>query len=103
MGGPMTTAFRTCNVCEAMCGMVLEVDEGRITSIRPDPDDVFSRGHICPKGPALREVLDDPDRLRAPVRRAPNSKTGWETIGWDEAFAEVASRLRAIRAEHGKD
>ena len=90
----------TCNLCEALCGLNVTVDENRVTEIRPDPDDVFSRGHICPKGPALREVLDDPDRLRAPVRRTAN---GWQPISWDEAFAEVASRLRAIRAEHGKD
>jgi anaerobic selenocysteine-containing dehydrogenase len=93
----------TCNLCEALCGLNVTVDNNRVTEIRPDPDDVFSRGHICPKGAALRDVLEDPDRLRTPVRRAPNSKSGWEPISWDEAFAEVGARLRAIRAEHGKD
>src|SRR5579862_8742853 len=89
----------TCNLCEAMCGLNITVEGNRVTDIRANPDDVFSRGHICPKGPALREVLDDPDRLRAPVRRTP---TGWEPISWDEAIG-AAAKLRAIRAAHGKD
>ena len=89
-----------CNLCEALCGMRVSVEDNRITGIRPDPEDVFSRGHICPKGPALRELLDDPDRLRTPVRRAGN---GWEPISWDEALSEVAARLRDVRARHGRD
>jgi anaerobic selenocysteine-containing dehydrogenase len=95
---------RTCNVCEAMCGMMITVEgEGRdrrITSIRPDEDDVFSRGHICPKGPAMREVLEDPDRLRHPMKR---TASGWQRISWDEAFDETCERLLAVQREHGKD
>jgi anaerobic selenocysteine-containing dehydrogenase len=89
-----------CNLCDALCGMRVTVDDNRVTDIRADPDDVFSRGHICPKGPALRELLDDPDRLRGPVRRTAG---GWEPIGWDEAFDEVTRRLQAIRRSHGRD
>src|SRR5258708_32099417 len=96
----MATAFRSCKGCEAMCGMVLEVEEGRITSIRPDPDDVFSRGHICPKGPAMREVLEDPDRLRKPLRR---TASGWEEIPWTEAFDEATARFLSLQREHGRD
>ncbi|HJZ86220.1 MAG TPA: molybdopterin-dependent oxidoreductase [Polyangia bacterium] len=92
--------FRTCNLCEAMCGLVLTVEEGRITDVRGDPEDVFSRGHICPKGPALREVYEDPDRLRQPVRRTPR---GWEPVSWEEALSEAATRLGEIRARHGRD
>ncbi|HEY2515039.1 MAG TPA: hypothetical protein VGI39_29440, partial [Polyangiaceae bacterium] len=73
-----STIFRTCNVCEAMCGLAVTVDEGRITDFRADKDDVFSRGHICPKGPAMREVLEDPDRIRRPMRR---TSSGWTPIG----------------------
>ncbi len=92
--------YRTCNLCEAMCGMVVTLEDGAITDIRGDRDDVISRGHICPKGPAMRDLLEDPDRLRHPVRR---TATGWEQIGWDEAFREVAARLDAIGAQHGRD
>jgi anaerobic selenocysteine-containing dehydrogenase len=92
--------YRTSNLCEAMCGMVVTLDDGAITDIRGDRDDVLSRGHICPKGPAMRDLLDDPDRLRHPVRR---TATGWEQIGWDEALSEVATRLGALGAQHGRD
>jgi anaerobic selenocysteine-containing dehydrogenase len=91
---------RTCNVCEAMCGMLVTVEDGRITDMRGDPEDPFSRGHICPKGPAMREVLEDPDRLRHPVRR---TATGWQRISWDEALGESARRLRDLQQRHGKN
>ncbi len=97
-----STVFRTCNVCEAMCGLAITLDGGRITDIRADKDDVFSRGHICPKGPAMREVLEDPDRIRRPMRRQGNSDE-WREISWDDALDEAASRLGEIRARHGKD
>ena len=92
--------YRTCNLCDAMCGMVATVEGGRVVDLRGDPDDVFSRGHICPKGPALRELHDDPDRLRAPMRR---TAAGWKEISWDEALDEAATRLADVRARHGPD
>lgn len=93
-----TVRYHSCNLCEAMCGTAVTVDDGRIVSIRPDPDDVFSRGHICPKGPAMQEVYEDPDRLRRPVRR---TASGWEPISWKEALDETADRLSRIREAHG--
>jgi anaerobic selenocysteine-containing dehydrogenase len=89
-----------CNLCDALCGMNVTVEGGRVTGIRGDPEDVHSRGHICPKGPAMRELLEDPDRLRTPVRR---TAAGWEPIGWDEALGEAAGRLRAVQRAHGED
>ncbi len=94
------THFRTCHLCEAMCGIAIELDGDRIVSIRGDHDDPFSRGHICPKAVALQDVHEDPDRLRRPLRR---TASGWEEIGWDEAFDEAARRLAAIQKEHGKN
>ena len=47
---------RTCHLCEAMCGLTLTIDRDRVTDIRADADDVFWRGHICPKARALREI-----------------------------------------------
>jgi anaerobic selenocysteine-containing dehydrogenase len=96
----MRTAFTTCPLCEATCGLALTVDGDRISSVRGDGDDVFSRGFICPKGAALGELDADPDRLRAPrVRRdgvlAPAS--------WAEAFAAVEAGLMPILDRHGRD
>ena len=60
---------RTCSICEAMCGIVIEHRDGQVLSIKPDRDDVLSRGHICPKAVALKDLHEDPDRLRRPMRR----------------------------------
>jgi len=54
--------FRACNLCEAMCGLRIEVEGDRIRSIRGDADDPFSRGFLCPKATALEDVHVDPDR-----------------------------------------
>jgi anaerobic selenocysteine-containing dehydrogenase len=93
------TVFRTCTLCEACCGLQLEVEGDRIVSVRPDHEDVLSGGYVCPKGIAIKDVHDDPDRLRAPLRRTPDG--AFVPCSWDEAFTLVAERLRGIRAAHG--
>ena len=90
--------YRTCNLCEAMCGLEIEYSGNEIFAIRGDKNDPFSQGHICPKATALEDIYRDPDRLKRPVRR---TDSGWEEISWDEAFTEVVSRLQAIQKEHG--
>ncbi|MGZ4429197.1 MAG: molybdopterin-dependent oxidoreductase [Nocardioidaceae bacterium] len=89
-----------CNLCEAICGLVLTLEDGRVTSVRGNPEDPLSRGHICPKAVALQDVYDDPDRLRRPVRRTAD---GWAEIGWDEALDLVATQLARAVNEHGRD
>jgi anaerobic selenocysteine-containing dehydrogenase len=96
----MAVHFRTCNLCEAMCGVAVTTENGAITSIRGDADDPLSRGYLCPKAAALGDLHDDPDRLRRPLRRR---GTDWTEIGWDEAFDEVATAIRRIRRQHGRD
>jgi anaerobic selenocysteine-containing dehydrogenase len=92
------THYRTCNLCEAMCGLEIQARGPEILSIKGDAADVFSQGHICPKAVALRDVYSDPDRLKFPLRRTP---TGWEQIGWAEALDEAAAGLRRVQAQHG--
>jgi anaerobic selenocysteine-containing dehydrogenase len=94
------TRFFTCNLCEAMCGLRLTVDGGRVTSVRGDEEDVLSRGHVCPKAHGLRELFEDPDRLRAPRVR---HEGGFREASWDEAMGLVGDRLRAVRRRFGKD
>ncbi len=96
-----STVFRTCSLCEAGCGLRFDVEGDRITAVRPDPDDVLSHGHICPKGLAMAAVHHDPDRLRQPMRRTADGR--FEPIGWEDALDLVGERLRAIRAAHGAD
>jgi anaerobic selenocysteine-containing dehydrogenase len=98
--GDPRTHHRTCPLCEAMCGLTIDVEGGRIRSIRGDPDDPFSRGHLCPKAVALADVHSDPDRVRRPLRREGG---GWTEIGWDEAIDEAARGLAAVQAAHGRD
>ena len=83
-----------------MCGLVVTLAGDEVVSIAGDPDDPFSRGHICPKAVALQDIHRDPDRLKQPVRR---TRSGWETLGWEEAFEEVTTRLVSIQKEHGRD
>ena len=115
--------YRNCNICEAICGIEITIGnptvreganggnptvrEGAKPSninppliIRGDKDDPFSRGYICPKAVALQDFHFDKDRLRHPVRRTAN---GWERIGWDDAFDEVAQNLKRIKATYGRN
>ena len=94
------TVARQCTLCEAHCGIVVTVDDGRVTGIEGDPDDVLSQGYVCPKATALADLHTDPERLRHPIRKVGD---GWEQISWKEAFELVGSSLRRIRRESGKD
>ena len=91
--------FRTCNICEAMCGVEITPLANGTLRIEGDQEDVFSHGYICPKAVALQDVQSDPDRLKHPVRRRRN---GWQQIEWDEAFDEVAENLKRIQKKHGR-
>ena len=92
------TALRICPFCEATCGLVLTVEEGRVTAARGDRDDVFSHGFICPKGASFAELDNDPDRLRAPLVRR-----GGELVeaSWDEALRVAVEGLQRVTAAGG--
>ncbi len=96
---PATTT-RACPLCEAICGLEIEVVDRQVAAIRGDRQDVFSRGHVCPKAVALQDLETDPERLRRPLRRVGET---WQEIGWDEAFDEAAKRLGQVQAQHGRD
>ena len=76
----MTTHFRACPLCEAICGLSLRTEEKRLLQAQGDPEDPFSRGHICPKGTALVDLENDPDRLTRPLLRQGQE---WQEIEWD--------------------
>jgi anaerobic selenocysteine-containing dehydrogenase len=96
--GETTTHYRTCPLCEAMCGLEIQTEGDRVTRVRGDRDDVWSRGFICPKGATLGELHHDPDRLRAPLVR---KGTDWIEVSWEDAFARCEELLTPIIAEHG--
>ena len=92
--------YRSCNLCEAICGIEISVEADQLLTIRGDKEDPFSKGYICPKAVALQDFHFDPDRLRHPVRRTPN---GWQRIEWAQAFDEVAKNLKRIYATYGRN
>jgi anaerobic selenocysteine-containing dehydrogenase len=89
-----------CRICEASCGLVAEVESGRVVALEPDREHVVTRGYACVKGTRFTEVHDSPDRLRHPLKRTAH---GFQRIGWDEALAEIGAKLRALRTRHGRD
>ena len=96
----MKTHIKTCPLCEAMCGLQVAVEDGKVASIRPNPDDVWSEGYICPKGVALADLHADPDRLRRPLVKKGDS---FQEVSWDEAFAAIADGLAPIREKYGME
>jgi formate dehydrogenase len=88
-----------CRICEPLCGMVATVTDGELTKVRPDPDHPLSAGFACPKGIAMTEVQNDPDRVLHPLRRRADGS--FERVTWPEALDEIGERLGAIRERHG--
>jgi anaerobic selenocysteine-containing dehydrogenase len=88
----------TCPLCEAMCGLEIQVDDGRVAGIRGNRDDTWSRGHICPKGATLGAVHDDPDRIRHPMIKVDGR---WEEATWDAAFRRCTELLAPVIEKHG--
>ncbi len=95
-----TPHYRTCNLCEAMCGLEIQVQGTEIVSIKGDKQDVFSKGHICPKALGLQDIYEDPDRLKVPIRK---TASGWEEVSWKTAYELVVSRLKEIADEFGNN
>lgn len=91
---------RTCPLCEAMCGLRVEVEGDRVLSIKGDRNDPFSCGHICPKAAALGDFHTDPDRLRSPIRK---EGSDWKKIGWSEALDLAAGMIHEIQHDHGQN
>ena len=95
------TVIRTCPLCEATCGLRIELDDAdHVLRVRGDEQDVFSAGYLCPKGATLGELEADPDRLTTPRIRRDGQLVA---ATWQEAYSEIARRLPALQATHGHD
>lgn len=90
--------LRTCPLCEAMCGLEIQVDDGRVTGIKGNRDDVWSRGHLCPKGTSLAALHDDPDRIREPMIKVDGQ---WREVSWDAAFRRCTELLTPVIDKYG--
>ena len=99
------THHRVCHLCEAMCGLVIQTEGDTVLDIRGDRDDPLSRGHVCPKAVALKDIHEDPDRLRKPVKRIRTAAGAYQhvEIDWPEALDLAAGALAATIERHGVD
>lgn len=100
MNAAAAGSYRICPLCEAACGLRIETEGSAIVRIRGAEDDPFSRGYLCPKALALRDLHEDPDRIRTPLVKRDGR---FVAVGWEEAFGEIESRLRTILREQGPD
>jgi anaerobic selenocysteine-containing dehydrogenase len=96
-----TTHTTFCRIGEALCGLEVEVTDGRITTIRPDRQHVTTQGHCCAKGLQQHLLYDSPDRLTNPLKRTAGGR--FEPVSWETALAEIGAKVRRLRSEHGPD
>jgi len=99
------TALRTCPLCEAGCGLEITLrSDGaggeEVQRIRGDRLDVFSKGYICPKGSTLKQLHEDPDRLRRPMVKRDGVHV---EVSWPEAWEAVAEGLGGAIDRHGRE
>ena len=95
------TVFRTCPLCEATCGLEISVNpQEQVVRIRGDRDDVFSHGFICPKGSTLKQLHEDPDRLRKPLVKRDGKHV---EVSWEEAWEHVERGFTQVIADHGRE
>lgn len=91
-----------CPYCGVGCGQLVYVQEGRVTQIEGDPASPISRGRLCPKGSATKELVTRPDRLTKIRYRRPHG-TRWEDLDLDSAMEMIADRVIAARAAGWQD
>lgn len=89
-----------CRICEALCGLEVDVENGKVVDIRPDDDHVATDGFGCPKGLKQHRILSSPDRLLYPLRR---DGAEWGRVSWDTALNGIGTKVRQLIREHGPD
>ena len=87
------------NCHPTLCGMLADVASGRLAGVRGDPDNPDSRGFLCVRGRASREIIGNPKRLLAPMMRERRSDDAWRRATWDEALERIAGRMREVGRE----
>jgi anaerobic selenocysteine-containing dehydrogenase len=98
-----TSEVRTvCPYCGVGCGVLATVRQGRVLSVRGDPDHPTNRGGLCGKGQRLAETVRPGDRLLHPMLRTQRDAP-LHRATWDATLAHCAARLRDVQAAHGKN
>lgn len=93
-----------CGLCHPRCGLLLEVENGRIIKVKGDPEHPITRGRICSRGSLMPDHVYHPDRINYPIKRQGERGSGkWQRLGWEQALDEVAERLEALREKYGAE
>src|SRR5262249_52430643 len=95
----MTTHKSFCRFCHAVCGIEVDVEDGRVVDVRGDRDHVVSQGYLCVKGRELAEQHTSPARLRGTVRRTADGT--FVPVASEDAMDAIAERIAAIVARDG--
>ncbi|BAF58760.1 MAG: molybdopterin-dependent oxidoreductase [Pelotomaculum sp.] len=94
--------YRTvCGLCNGNCGISVAVENGRVVHVEGRKNHPVTRGYICPKGRAVKELLEAPDRLRRPLKKTAGGR--WQEISWEEALHLIAQKLNDIKAGYGAE
>ena len=103
MPNDIVTKTTFCRICEALCGLQVDVDpdSNTVVDVRPDPDHVVTDGFACIKGLKQHEMYRSPDRLSRPL--AMQADGSHVEVSWDDAMNGIGARVRQLRAEHGPD
>ena len=95
-----TTKITFCRICEATCGLKVDVADNRVVAIRPDAEHVVSEGYACVKGTRFVSIQNNPDRILHPMKRTGDE---WHEISWDQAISEIGKKMREIADRLGPD
>ncbi len=82
-----------------LCGMLVEVDDGRLVKISGDHDNPDSQGFLCVRGQASHEIIGNPKRLLRPLIRTHRTDDAWREASWDEALDLIVERMQAVGRE----
>lgn len=98
--GPERWVASLCRQCPGGCGIRVRMIGDRLTKIEGNPLHPINRGTLCPKGQAGLLALNDPDRIKGPLKRVGERGAGkWQEITWDEAIKLVGNHLQEIRVK----
>jgi anaerobic selenocysteine-containing dehydrogenase len=93
-----------CNMCYRLCGVLVYLNNGKVTKIEGDPDCPVNRGNLCIKGPFAVERLYHPARLKYPIKRTGARGEGkWQRISWDEALGTIAEAMNNAKQRYGAE
>ena len=92
------TKYTFCRICEATCGLEVDVENNRVLEIRPNKNHVVSKGYSCVKGIHFDAIQHSPDRITSPQKRIGNT---WHSISWDQAIGEIGAKIRELVDREG--